>query len=652
MLNYCDMHRLTLSSFFIFLIIVSGRSNGQTHTIDSIKQLLNAKNPPAQEAILLSGLLKENESLDANSILNYSNKLYTLGTSLRDDQLRWKAIFFKIIYYEKSAQLQDAVTLCDSSIRQLKKSRWYKDFYPMYANTETFVLTKQNKFKEALSLNLEILQYADEVRDTLYQMRIKNGIGLIYMEMSQNREAINWLLSALHTSDNPEYLQKAVPVYSNLAANYNTLHQNDSATYYIGISLRLATVSQNFNYLANAYFIWSGIYMDDKKFVQAEQAMLKGLSFRKQIGDPFFIVSDLTQIGIFYAQTGQPQKGIQVCLSGIDSAKKYKLDEKLPILYDALAQNYKSAKNYKKYAETLQQVITLKDSVYKKNSAESLAEMQARYDLQKKQNLIILQKLDLTRQQYLFYELLLLLLFISIVAFILFKQYRRKQRIKMQHMQEEEKLLSVKAVTEAEEAERKRIAADLHDNLGAYAASIASNIDHLNISEINNQNQVTLEQLRSNSQSIVSQLGDTIWALKKDALSLTAISDRIKIVIQRIQYNYPQVTIDVCENIETDHLLSPAHAFHLFQIMQEAINNALRHSGGTHINVSLKATGHEQWKIIVEDNGKGINAQRTGSEGGNGLINMQNRARHSGWGILWQQNIPRGTLVIISSAIN
>ncbi|MEP6948985.1 MAG: ATP-binding protein [Ginsengibacter sp.] len=646
------MQRLTLLSFFILLIIVSCTSNGQTHTIDSLKQLLNDRNTPAREAILLSGLLKENESLDANSILNYSNKLFALGTSLKDEELQWKAVFFKTIYYERSARLQNAVALCDSAIRQLRKNRWYKDFYPMFANTETFVLTKQNKFKEALSLNLEILEYADEVRDTLYQMRIKNGIGLIYMEMSQNREAINWLLSALHSTNNPQYLQKAVPVYSNLAANYNTLHQNDSATYYIGISLQLATAVQNFNYLANAYFIWSGIYMDDKKFVQAEQAMLKGLSFRKQIGDPFFIVSDLTQIGVFYAHTGQPEKGIQVCLSGIDSAKKYRLDEKLPILYDALAQNYQSAKNYKKYAETLQQIITLKDSVYKKNSAESLAEMQARYDLQKKQTLIILQQLDLTNQQYLFYGLLLLLLFISVVSWILFKQYRRKQKIKMQQMQEEEKRLSIKAVTEAEEAERKRIAADLHDNLGAYAASIASNIDHLNISETNNQNQITLEQLRDNSQSIVSQLGDTIWALKKDALSLTAISDRIKIVIQRIQNNYPEVTIDVCENIETDHLLSPAHAFHLFQIMQEAINNALRHSEGTIITVSLGATEHKQWEIVVEDNGKGINTQIAFTEGGNGLINMQSRAEHAGLKISWQQKIPRGTLVIISPVTN
>lgn len=402
MLNIGDMRRPTPLSFFIFLILFSCRSSGQTHTIDSLRQLLQMENAPVREAVLLSVLLKEDESLEANSILSYTNRLYSLGTSLKDDTLHWRALFYKIIYFEKSAQLQDGLSLCDSSIRQLKNSPLYKVFYPMFANTETFILTKQNKFKEALSLDLQILRYADEIDDTLYQMRIKNGIGLIYMEMTQNREAINWFLNALHTTDNPQYLQKAIAVYSNLAANYNSLHQNDSATYYIGKSLQLAAASQNFNYLANAYFILSGIYMDDKKFAQAGQAMLKGLSFRKQIGDPFFIVSDLTEIAIFYAKTGQPEKGIEVCLSGIDSARKYKLDEKLPILYDALAQNYKSAKNYQKYAETLQEVIALKDSVYKKNSAESLAEMEAKYDLQKKQNIIILQQFDLTRERYLF----------------------------------------------------------------------------------------------------------------------------------------------------------------------------------------------------------------------------------------------------------
>ncbi len=50
-------------------------------------------------------------------------------------------------------------------------------------------------------------------------------------------------------------------------------------------------------------------------------------------------------------------------------------------------------------------------------------------------------------------------------------------------MQAEDKRLSSEAIIQAEENERKRIAADLHDNLGAYAATIASNLDYILVTD-------------------------------------------------------------------------------------------------------------------------------------------------------------------------
>lgn len=217
-------------------------------------------------------------------------------------------------------------------------------------------------------------------------------------------------------------------------------------------------------------------------------------------------------------------------------------------------------------------------------------------------------------------------------------------------MQQQEKRGSEIAVAEAEEAERKRIAADLHDSLGAYAASIASNIDRIYFSETENGNLIALKELRNNSQSIVAQLGDTIWALKKDALSLTAISDRLKIFIQKIQTSYPNIVIDVFENITVDPLLPPSQAFHLFQIVKEAVNNALRHSHCK--TIILTIVGDQNWKVSISDNGRGMLHSVTTTEGGNGVINMKSRAREAGWLIEWQQNKAGGTQVIIESTTN
>ena len=134
--------------------------------------------------------------------------------------------------------------------------------------------------------------------------------------------------------------------------------------------------------------------------------------------------------------------------------------------------------DHAKHAETLTKIISLKDSVYAKNSALALAEMQTKYELQKKENTNIQLELNLTRKNYLLYGSILLSALAALSAFLIFKNYRRKQKMKMELALAEEKIQAEKGISEAEEKERKRIAADLHDNLGAYAASIASNLDN------------------------------------------------------------------------------------------------------------------------------------------------------------------------------
>mgnify|MGYP003390257496 CR=1 FL=1 len=101
--------------------------------------------------------------------------------------------------------------------------------------------------------------------------------------------------------------------------------------------------------------------------------------------------------------------------------------------------------------------------------------------------------------------------------------------MKLERLQEEEKRLAAEAIKEAEENERKRIAADLHDSLGAYAASVVSNIEFIKQDKLDAQSSTAMQELRNNSQAMVAQLSDTIWVLKKDVRSITGISDRLKI---------------------------------------------------------------------------------------------------------------------------
>ena len=265
----------------------------------------------------------------------------------------------------------------------------------------------------------------------------------------------------------------------------------------------------------------------------------------------------------------------------------------------------------------------------------------------KKENTIIQQKLALSRKNNLFYLTVASVLFLAIIAALLFTGYRKREKLKVQLMMERGRAEAERAVAEAEENERKRIAADLHDNLGVYAASIASNLDFIGtegrgIAEVN-----ALTELRNNSQSIVAQLADTIWALNRDALALTAISDRLKIFLQRLRPSYPQFSLELQEQIGDDPVFPPTQAYHLFRLIQEAVVNALKHSQGTRILILLRSM-EGNWAVEIDDNGRGLpDIQPESRSGGNGLGNMKRRAADAGWTIEWIAAAMGGTRVRI-----
>ena len=237
-----------------------------------------------------------------------------------------------------------------------------------------------------------------------------------------------------------------------------------------------------------------------------------------------------------------------------------------------------------------------------------------------------------------------------VIALLAFYYYRRREKMKLKIILDEEKRNASDAVKKAEEKERVRIAADLHDNLGVYAASMVSNLVYLRIPKDDERSIHAMEELQNNSKAMISQLNDTIWVLKKEALYLTAISDRVKSFINRIKNSYPDINFHMDEKIDDDFQMPSSHAFNLYYVIQEAVNNALKHSKGR--NIYIEITGGYQWLVVIRDDGTGfIPANFTGTMG-NGIQNMKSRCIESGWVITWSLPLEGGTVVKISPSTN
>ncbi|HTD93841.1 MAG TPA: ATP-binding protein, partial [Chitinophagaceae bacterium] len=538
-----------------------------------------------------------------------------------------------------------------------------RDIYFKASRLKAMSYTMHSRFQESLATLYRIVSESEMYKDTVTLVENINSIGSVALARTEPADALKWLSRALLlTNESVKYKSLRAAIFVNMADAYSQLNKLDSATINIDKGIKLFKETENLSNLAIALQRQSAIYLAAGKLGPAEAALKDLIEIRRQSGDSAVYVDDNLSLINFYIQTKQVDKAIQYCraalvtgdLHGDNQGDTKTFTNNINIrleYYKALARCYKISGDQDGYQKTLEQIITAKDSFYQYNSAHAIAELQTKYDVQKKETTIIQQKLDITRKNNLFYWLLGLAVFIAIISWITFTGYRKREKLKLNLIVEKEKDLALQSVARAEENERKRIAADLHDSLGAYAASIVSNLDFISSQPENVKKSAALLELRNNSEAMVSQLNDTIWAMKKEGLSLTSISDRIKIFMQRIQPSYPQIMINVIEKIDDDQVLTPAQAFHLFRILQEAITNALKHSKAKEIIVSIEGNNAATVIKIIDD-GAGIRDADALKNSSSGLLNMQRRAKEAGWAIAWLPTLPHGTSIFLSPTTN
>jgi signal transduction histidine kinase len=593
-----------------------------------------------QQKIVMA-ICQQSFSLSADSLLKYVNiglKIYP-KTSREYVHIR----NYRCVALFKGGKINEGLALSDTLVQKDLALSTPDDISMEIFGTRCSGLIRNGQNKEAIDQAFKMLQYAEAAKDTLTTIRAYNLLGWANMELEQYREAIKWLNKAVSYSHNPAIIEKGAVVYANNASCYNNINKPDSAFYFIELALKYSRLTENLTTLANSLNIRADMFINQKDYVSAERDMKEALDVRQHINERMYIISDMAQLSFFYASTGQTDKGIDVAKKGIALAEKSNNLSKLIFLYTALGENYKKAKLLDEYSASLEKIVLLKDSLYKNNSGDAIAEMEAKYELQKKENIIIKQKYDLTRSQYITIGTVVFFVLLLLLFWALYRNYKLRQNRKMERAVAEQKLLSYKAVELAEEKERKRIAADLHDNLGSYAAAITANVKDLKDASVTVDEGV-LAQLDENAQNMVTQLGDTIWVLKNEQLPITKLADRFKVWTQRLIQNYPQVKYHYSENIVEDVEFSPAKILHIFLILKECVNNALRHSSCTDLIINFFSEAN--WVICIEDNGKGF--ENDDSVVGSGINNIKHRAAECGWNVEWVKLNPSGTLVIIS----
>ena len=180
---------------------------------------------------------------------------------------------------------------------------------------------------------------------------------------------------------------------------------------------------------------------------------------------------------------------------------------------------------------------------------------------------------------------------------------------------------------DVQESERSRIASELHDGISQELAVVALNLDDMEDRLTGSSGQrAEIMLLARRVRGIADEIQHITRGLHPARLQHLGLVPSLRALAAEMQHG--QVHIQVAEHRWPPTLPADV-ALSLYRVAQEAIHNAIKHSGSGSILVSLRCE-HDQLSLVVSDNGVGFTPRFTGSLNGLGIASMRHRLRNLG----------------------
>ena len=645
------------------LVCFTRALSAQTHNTDSLKNLIHAAKTDKARLKAILTLCKEFETLPKDTLWNYALKANALADATKDQQGKSLAILAQAQAWLRWDNSGKALALIAPELLKYKvENNDTRDTYFKLLQFKIDCTGYEYDYKNAIAQVYKVLRDAERYKDSIVMAESMNTLAAWNYDMDFLKEGRTWGYKGIAvTSPAPKFYASLTALYLNLAENYRWIGKTDSAAFYVDKAIVLSKKIQNLFYLSMGLQRRASVYIDQKNYAGAEKAILESISVMAKVDGQAPQPEKYMVLASVYKHSGQIDKAIGVLNNGLrlDSvyanqsprANQHKNDADLQkvFYYQELAECYHlkgDSKNYEKY---LEKIIAGKDAFYKANSAQAIAELETKYETQKNEATITHQRLLLLKENYLFYGSVLVLILSAAIIILLFRDYKRRQKLNLKQLQEEQKRLAALAVASAEETERKRIAADLHDNLGAQLSFIKRNVNFIldHPAGFNpGDERKYLSSVNDIAQNAMIDLRETIWVLNKDEVTVQEFADKLKSYLRQQLAGKENITWDFTEKILVNWKLSSGEVMHMFRIIQELISNVIKHSHGDLLSVDFVSLNAGSYKLQVCDNGIGFDAASK-HEGHYGMDNIEQRAKDILARILIKSGTSAGTTVVL-----
>jgi signal transduction histidine kinase len=290
---------------------------------------------------------------------------------------------------------------------------------------------------------------------------------------------------------------------------------------------------------------------------------------------------------------------------------------------------------------------SIRDSANLKQNNKNVAELETKYQTEKKESQIKVQELELKqksaaifRQRSFLIALIAGLLALAVFGYLFYNRYRLRQKQILNEALIREQQLGLSAVIEAQETERKRIAKDLHDGIAQELVAMKMGFEQFKDKENSEQYNTLMKSL----DDACTEVRNISHVMSPPMLENKGLPGSLEMLLRNslglagIQHQF--------ENLGVNERVDEKIEIGIYRITQELINNIIKHAKASNVIVQLQKMG-TQLILRVEDNGESFDFEKAKYKGSMGLLNILSRVRTLNGTFASEPSTPKGTVSLV-----
>lgn len=541
---------------------------------------------------------------DLAMALSYADSALSLSEESENEKLILKSLHNLAVIYRQKGDYESAAKY-NNQYFEADRDKAPNIERALVIYEKAAILNRQGNLVESIDAFLDAFEIAKEFGDQTLQFKIENGIAVTYKNLGQFEKAKDYFQKSSATCLALGDTASLVVIYNGLGLIYYDQDSIEEAEHYFEEGLKYA--EQYENEMGRSFHLRNlgKIYIQREDYVRAEKLISESMQIRRKYQSEFVLAGSYHDLGLIYLKTDR----YRLAIDNLEKSIKYlqEIGDKgsIPSVLIYLSEAYSKTGDYKKSNECLRESTRLHDSLYVEETSKEAYALEIKFQTAEKDKQLAEQNLLIERQKTQRNNLIFGLVALFIIAGLLISRYRQSlllSGMKVENLEKQQKLLALDYMIQGQESERLRIAQDLHDGLGALLATARLQISKIR-AELSNLQKISIFD---DAENLINEAHKEVRRISHDmmpgALIDLGIGDAIEDLIGPIKQDGE---LNIIYNEKLQEPLKDNMKIQLYRIVQEIIQNTLKHAEATVLAIDLFSEGGHL-KLQTKDDGIGF----------------------------------------------